>query len=140
MGFEMTQLVFLQDLVFILAAAVIVVALLRRLHVPAIAGFIVAGTIIGPHALGLVQDLHQVEILAELGVVLLMFSIGLELSLERVRRLWRLIVLGGGAQVVATVLVPLVVHPSLPLVGGESSRVDGELGLDGLERSCTLEQ
>ncbi|MHC4067775.1 MAG: cation:proton antiporter domain-containing protein, partial [Planctomycetota bacterium] len=86
----MTELIFLQDLVVILAAAVVVVAVLRRLRVPPIAGFIVAGTVVGPHALGLVQDLHQVEILAELGVVLLLFGIGLELSLDRVRRLWRL--------------------------------------------------
>ena len=103
----MTELVFLQDLVVILAAAVAVVTLLRRLHVPSIAGFIVAGTVVGPHALGLVQDLHQVEMLAELGVVLLLFGIGLELSLDRVRRLWRLILLGGGVQVTATVLVVL---------------------------------
>ncbi len=103
----MTELVFLQDLVVILTAAVVVVALLRRLQVPAIAGFIVAGTAVGPHALGLVQDLQQVEILAELGVVLLLFGIGLELSLDRVRQLWRLIAVGGGMQVAATVLVVL---------------------------------
>ena len=103
----MTKLVFLQDLVVILGAAVVVVALLRRLHVPSIAGFIVAGTIIGPHALQFIQDVHQVEVLAEIGVVLLLFGIGLELSLDRVRRLWRLILLGGGVQVVATILVVL---------------------------------
>jgi CPA2 family monovalent cation:H+ antiporter-2 len=103
----MTELVFLQDLVVILTAAVAVVTLLRRLHVPSIAGFIVAGMVVGPHALGLIQDLHQVEMLAEIGVVLLLFGIGLELSLDRVRRLWRLILLGGGVQVGATVLVVL---------------------------------
>jgi CPA2 family monovalent cation:H+ antiporter-2 len=101
----MTELVFLQDLMVILIAAVAVVALLRRLHVPSIAGFIVAGTVIGPHALGLVQDLHQVEVLADIGVVLLLFGIGLELSLDRVRRLWRLILLGGVVQMGATISV-----------------------------------
>jgi len=111
----MTELVFLQDLVIILAAAVAVVALLRRLHVPSIAGFIVAGTVVGPHALGLVQDLHQVEILAELGVVLLLFGIGLEVSLERIRRLWRLIVLGGGVQVGTTVLLVATLGAQLGL-------------------------
>jgi CPA2 family monovalent cation:H+ antiporter-2 len=100
----MTELVFLQDLVVILMASLAVVALLRRLQVPSIAGFIVAGMVIGPYALGLIQDLHQVEMLAELGVVLLLFGIGLELSLDRVRRLWRLIILGGGVQVIATIL------------------------------------
>ena len=68
----MTELVFLQDLVIILAAAVAVVTILRYLRVPSIAGFIIAGIIVGPHALGLVQDLHHVEVLAELGVVLLL--------------------------------------------------------------------
>ncbi len=103
----MTELVFLQDLVVILAMAIAVVVLLRYLQVPSIAGFIVAGTIVGPNALGLVQDLNQVEILAELGVVLLLFGIGLELSLSRVRRLWRPIVEGGAIQVGATILVVL---------------------------------
>ena len=103
-GETMIEMVFLQDLVVILAASLAVVALLRRLQVPSIAGFIVAGMVVGPHALGLIQDLHQVEMLAELGVVLLLFGIGLELSLDRVRRLWRLIILGGGVQVAATVL------------------------------------
>lgn len=103
----MTELVFLQDLVVILAASVAVVALLSRLRVPSIAGFIVAGMVVGPHALGLIQDLHQVEMLAELGVVLLLFGIGLELSLDRVRRLWRLIILGGGVQMAATILLVL---------------------------------
>ncbi len=103
----MTELVFLQDLVVILAAAVAVVAFLRYLQVPSIAGFIIAGTVVGPNALGLVQDLHQVEILAELGVVLLLFGIGLELSLSRVRRLWRPIAVGGAVQVGATILVVL---------------------------------
>lgn len=101
----MTELVFLQDMVIILAAAVAVVAFLRALQVPSIAGFIVAGTVVGPNALGLVKDLHQVEVLAEIGVVLLLFGIGLELSLSRVRRLWRPIVLGGATQVGVTILV-----------------------------------
>ena len=100
----MIELVFLLDLVVILAAAVVVVAFLRHLRVPSIAGFIIAGTVIGPNALGLVQDLHQVEILAELGVVLLLFGIGLELSLSRVRRLWRPIAIGGAVQVGVTIL------------------------------------
>jgi CPA2 family monovalent cation:H+ antiporter-2 len=100
-----TELAFLQDLVIILGAAVVVVGLLRRLHVPPIAGFIVAGAIIGPHALQFVNDPHQVELLAEVGVVLLLFGVGLELSLDRLRRLWRFTLLGGASQVVATVLV-----------------------------------
>jgi CPA2 family monovalent cation:H+ antiporter-2 len=100
----MTELEFLQDLVVIFAAALVVVALLGRLRIPSIAGFIIAGALVGPGALGLVRDLHQVEVLAEVGVVLLLFGIGLELSLERIRRLWSAVVIGGTIQVGITIL------------------------------------
>ncbi len=103
----MTELTFLRDLVTILASAVVVVALLRHLHVPSIAGFIIAGAGVGPNALGLVRDHHKVEVFAELGVVLLLFGIGLELSLSRVRRLWRPIAIGGAVQVSVTIVAVL---------------------------------
>lgn len=92
----------LRDLALIFAVAVLVVAGLRRLHVPAIAGFITVGVLVGPRALGLIQEVHEVEILAEVGVVLLLFGIGLELSFDRIKRLWRAILIGGTLQVLAT--------------------------------------
>ena len=88
----------LGDLVVIFAVAVTVVALLRRIGIPSIAGFIVAGILAGPRAFGFVAAPEDVELLAEIGVVLLLFGIGLELSLERVRRLWRPILVGGALQ------------------------------------------
>ncbi len=103
----MTETVFLRDLVVVLAAAITAVALLRHVGVPSIAGFIIAGVLIGPRALGLVGDGHHVEVLAETGVILLLFGIGLELSLERFRRLWRPILVGGTLQVGMTLLVVL---------------------------------
>ena len=93
---------FLKDLVIVLGAAVVVVALLRRVGVPSIAGFILTGVLAGPTALGLVDDTHQVELLAEVGVVLLLFGIGLELAVDRLRRLWKAVLLGGGIQVAVT--------------------------------------
>lgn len=111
----MPQIDFLKDLVVILAAAVVVVVLLRRLGVPAIAGFILTGVLIGPTTLKLVDDTHQVEVLAEVGVVLLLFGIGLELSLERLRRLWKAVVLGGGIQVTVTVALTALVARSFGL-------------------------
>lgn len=89
----------LQDLVIITAVGVVVVSLLRRLGLPSIAGFIISGALIGPHALGLIDDAHAVELLAEVGVVLLLFGIGLELSLDRLKRLWQPILIGGALQV-----------------------------------------
>ncbi len=99
----MPEIVYLKDLVIVLGAAIVVVTALRRVGVPSIAGFILTGALVGPTALGLVDDTHQVEVLAEIGIVLLLFGIGLELSIDRLRRFWRAVLLGGGVQVALTV-------------------------------------
>ncbi len=99
----MPEIEYLWDIVIVLGSAVVVATILRRAGVPSIAGLILAGTLSGPTALGLVDNTHQVEVLAEIGVVLLLFGIGLELSLEHLRRLWKVILLGGTIQVTATV-------------------------------------
>jgi CPA2 family monovalent cation:H+ antiporter-2 len=95
----------LSNLVVIFAVAVAIVLLLRRVGIPSIAGFILAGVIVGPHSLGLVSDPDEVLRLAEIGVALLLFGIGMELSLDSVRRLWQPILLGGGLQVIVTTAV-----------------------------------
>ena len=99
----MHEMDFLKDMVFILGAAVVVVALLQRVGIPSIAGFILTGVLMGPTALQLVDDTDQVETLAEIGVILLLFGIGLEISLKRLRLLWRAVLLGGGFQVAVTI-------------------------------------
>lgn len=105
----MPDTVFLKDLVIVLGAAVVVVALLERIKVPIIAGFILSGALIGPGGLGFVRDTHEVELLAEIGVVLLLFGIGLELSLDRLRRFWKVAVFGGALQVGLTISVATLV-------------------------------
>ena len=99
----MPEIEYLWDLVIVLGSAVVVATVLRRVGVPSIAGFILAGALVGPTALRLVDDTHQVEVLAEIGVALLLFGIGLEFSLGHLRRLWKAILVGGGIQVTATV-------------------------------------
>ncbi|MCI0572038.1 MAG: cation:proton antiporter, partial [Myxococcaceae bacterium] len=106
---------FLKELVVVFSAAVAVVLLLSRFHLPAIAGFIVAGALVGPSGLGLVEDSEHIESLAEVGVVLLLFSIGLEFSVARLKRLWRPLTLGGGLQVGLTVLATAGVAATLGL-------------------------
>jgi CPA2 family monovalent cation:H+ antiporter-2 len=94
----------LQELVVVLGVAVAVVLVLSHVRLPTIAGLIAAGALIGPGGLGLVRDAARITVLAEIGVVLLLFSIGLEFSLARLRRLWRVLLLGGGLQVGLTAL------------------------------------
>jgi CPA2 family monovalent cation:H+ antiporter-2 len=100
---------FLKDLVVVFASGLVAVALLGRLRVPSIAGYIIAGILVGPGVLGIVSDVHEIEVLAEVGVVLLLFGIGLELSLDRIRRLLRAVLLGGTLQVGLTILVVIAV-------------------------------
>src|SRR5207248_146248 len=82
---------------------------------PALPGFIVAGVLLGPTALGLVSAVHQVESLAEVGVILLLFTIGIEFSLSRLREMGRQVVIGGGAQVLLTVGLSAAVAAALGL-------------------------
>jgi CPA2 family monovalent cation:H+ antiporter-2 len=105
----MDSLVYLRDLAIILVFAVIIAALFHKLKLPSVAGFILAGMIVGPRSLAIINDVHQVNALAEIGIALLLFGIGLELSLSKLRRLWKSIILGGvlqvGLSVVATVVI-----------------------------------
>lgn len=95
----MNELNYLRDMVVIMGIGVAIVALFHRFKIPTIAGFIIAGMLVGPKGLGLVNDIHQVKVLAEIGVTLLLFGIGLEFPLDRLRRLWKLVLIGGFIQV-----------------------------------------
>jgi len=95
----------LEAVLILLAAAVAVVSVCRRFHLPAMLGYLLVGIAIGPHALGLISSPDQAAELAEFGVVFLMFSLGLEFSLPRLMSM-RVTVFGlGSAQVVATMLI-----------------------------------
>jgi len=91
------------DVLVICAVAVAVGYLCHRLRVPEIVGFLATGAVAGPHALGLVRNVHEVEALAEIGVALLLFTIGLEFSRERLRQLRHAVFRGGLLQVALTV-------------------------------------
>ncbi|MCA9512281.1 MAG: cation:proton antiporter [Myxococcales bacterium] len=95
----------LVQLLVLLAITAAGLALFERLRLPSIAGFLVVGAVAGPGGLELVETNESVRALAEIGVVFLLFEIGLELPLERLRALWRTALLAGGAQVVLTVAV-----------------------------------
>jgi monovalent cation:H+ antiporter-2, CPA2 family len=88
----------------LLAAAVAGVVVFRLLNLPPMLGYLVVGILIGPHAFGVVPDSKEARYLAEFGVVFLMFSIGLEFSLPRLRSMRRIVFGLGGAQVVLTIV------------------------------------
>jgi CPA2 family monovalent cation:H+ antiporter-2 len=91
----------------LLASVVLGVVVFRLLALPPLLGYLAVGILIGPHALGLMLESRQTSYLAEFGVVFLMFSIGLEFSLPRLKSMRRIVFGLGGAQVVLTILITL---------------------------------
>jgi K+:H+ antiporter len=116
----------LAELVVLLALAAAGAALFERLRLPSIAGFLVTGAAVGPGGLALVADSGGVRAVAEAGVVFLLFEIGLELPVERLRRLLRSGLAAGALQVSATLAVTAVAAVALG-VGGRTALVLGAL-------------
>ena len=97
------DLPFLREMIAIFAVGTVLVYACQRLRLPPIVGFLVTGMLIGPYALGLVRDVELIAATAEVGVILLLFTIGVEFSVAKLSRIRRYIVLGGGLQVGATI-------------------------------------
>jgi len=110
----------LNDIVIIFGLSIAVLFICHQLRVPTIVGFLLTGILAGPYGLGLVKAAHEVEILAEVGVVLLLFTIGIEFSLERLLQIKKSVLLGGSIQVLLTLLVTFVIVRQLGQPIGES--------------------
>lgn len=93
----------LKDILVVLLASIPIAFVFHRVRLPMIAGFMATGVLIGPYGLGLIQEIAAIEALAEIGVVLLLFAIGLEFSLRRIIEMKRLVLIGGGLQVGLTI-------------------------------------
>ncbi|MBO6524250.1 MAG: cation:proton antiporter [Balneolaceae bacterium] len=101
--FLAVSLPFLNEIVALFLVSVVIAFLCYKIKLVPIVGFLIAGVIIGPNALGLVQDQELVDMLAEIGIILLLFTIGIEFSLEKLARIKNAIFIGGGLQVLLTV-------------------------------------
>jgi len=93
----------------LLAAALVGGMIAHRLRQPIILGYLVIGVAVGPHALGLVSDLELIEAAATIGVALLMFTLGLEVSIGQMREVGRIGLWGGLTQITATVTLGIIV-------------------------------
>lgn len=95
------------SLLIIFSFSVLVVFVFHWIKIPSIVGFLLTGALIGPKAFALIDDIDHVETLAETGVVLLLFTIGMEFSFKRLNRIRKVVILGGGLQVSLTILAGL---------------------------------
>jgi len=99
-----------QDILILLGFSVVIVFVLQRLKLPSIIGFLLTGVIIGPYGLSLIKAVEQVETLSEVGVILLLFVIGMELSIKQLVSIKKTVFIGGFLQVGLTVGVAGLVY------------------------------
>ncbi len=109
----------LQELVIIFLISIIVNTVCSRMRLPATVGFLLTGIMCGPSVLGIISDIHSIDILSEIGVALLLFTIGMELSGDALARLKKPVFLGGGLQIGLTIAVAgclymLIFNKTLP--------------------------
>src|SRR3989337_2441197 len=99
----------LRDIIILMGVSIPIIILFHRLGMPIIVGFIVTGVIIGPYGLKLITEAGTVEMLAQIGVVMLLFTIGLELSIAKLRNIGREAIICGGLQILLTTTVIIVI-------------------------------
>jgi CPA2 family monovalent cation:H+ antiporter-2 len=110
----------LSDIVIILGLSVFVILLFQRFKLPTIVGFLITGIVAGPHGLSLIDASHEVEILSEIGVILLLFIIGLEFSLKSLSAIKKEVFIGGSLQVGITILAVALISYYFKFSGGEA--------------------
>lgn len=110
----MNEFIIIKDIVVTLLVSVPIILLFHKLKIPSIVGFLIAGMIIGPYGFGLISEVKEIEIMAEVGVILLLFTIGLEFSLKELARIKKLLLIGGGLQVLITIIISYLI---LSLIG-----------------------
>jgi CPA2 family monovalent cation:H+ antiporter-2 len=99
------ELVILKDIVIIFALSTLVNLVFSRIRIPTVVGYLLTGILAGPHLLSFVDGEHEIETLAEIGVILLLFTIGIEFSLKHLLRIRRIVFFGGLLQVAVTALI-----------------------------------
>ena len=100
----MHEMKFLPDLVLLITVAILIIIVFQKFKIPSVIGLILTGVLVGPSGFKIVDDMDVINSLSELGVVLLLFTIGLEFSLAELSKLKRIVFVGGGLQVLITIL------------------------------------
>ncbi len=119
----------LDGILALLLLSVLAVALMRRVHLPPILGYLLVGAVFGPHAAGLIPGGHEIEFLAELGVVFLLFMIGLEVSIGHLLAMQRVLLGLGGLQVLLSTLATVIIATQLGLSWESALAIGGALSL-----------
>ncbi len=120
---------YLYEIVTFLAAAIFIAPIFRKIKLSPILGYLTAGALIGPYALGYVDDIKRIQAVGELGVVFLLFLIGIELPLERLRAMRRYVFGLGMMQVILTTMVLMGIALYIGFPAGSAFVIGGALAL-----------
>lgn len=109
----MNEFLIIQDIVVILLVSLPIIFLFKKINLPSIVGFLIAGMLIGPYGFNLIKSVGQISVMAEIGVILLMFTIGLEFSLSQLIRIKKYLLLAGGLQLAITIPIGALVFSAM---------------------------
>lgn len=118
---------FLDELALLCLAALVVIRVFRQIKLPPVIGLIVTGLLLGPTGFGFVQQDQIISSIAEIGVMLLLFTIGLEFSFDDIKRLRSIVLVGGPLQVVLTTSATAAVIMIITQISGAEMSVSGSV-------------
>lgn len=105
----MHEFLIIKDIVIILLVSLTIIVLFNKLNIPSIVGFLIAGIIIGPYTFKLIADVKQIDSIAQIGVILLLFTIGLEVSFKQMLRIKKFVFFGGTLQILLTIFISALI-------------------------------
>ncbi|KUO59486.1 MAG: potassium transporter KefB [Gracilibacter sp. BRH_c7a] len=99
----------LNGIVVIFSLAIVVILICHKLRIPSVVGYLITGILAGPYGFSLIKEIHEVEVLAEVGIILLLFTIGIEFSFKKLMELKKPVLIGGSLQLFLTGGITLLV-------------------------------
>ena len=105
----MNQFIIIRDIVLILLVSLPIIYIFRKINLPSITGFLIAGMIIGPYGFHIISDTGDIQTMAEMGVILLLFTIGLEVNPASLYKMKKLLLYSGGFQVTLSIILPALI-------------------------------
>ena len=105
----MNQFIIIRDIVLILLVSLPIIYIFRKINLPSITGFLIAGMIIGPYGFHIISDTGDIQTMAEMGVILLLFTIGLEVNPASLYKMKKFLLYSGGFQVTLSIILPALI-------------------------------
>lgn len=105
----MNEFKIIEEIVIILLISLPIIFIFNKMNVPSIVGFLIAGMIIGPYGFQFINDSSQIKVMAEIGIMLLLFTIGLEVSFTRLMQIKKYLLVAGGFQLLGTITIASII-------------------------------